>query len=83
MASRHCGIELHNAVFAALVIKAVSAAVVAGTEVPCRPVVELTVVPAAICVSPVMEGKLEAGSVVTPIAAPAEPVVLARIVLAG
>ena len=83
MASRHCGIELHNAVLAALVMRAVSAAVVAGTEVPCRLVVELTVVPAETCVSPLMAGKLTAGSAVTPVAAPVEPVVLARIVLAG
>ena len=75
--------ELHNAVFAALVMRAVSAVVVPGTEVPCRLVVELTVVPAAIWVSPVMAGKLTAGSEVTPVAAPLKPVVLARIVLAG
>jgi len=75
--------ELHKAVFAALVMRAVSAVVVAGTDVPCRLVVELAVVPAAICVSPVTAGKLAAGSVVTPVAAPLAPVVLARIVLAG
>jgi hypothetical protein len=46
-------------------------------------VVELTVVPAAIWVSPVIAGKLEAGSVVAPVGTAVAFVALTRMVLAG